>query len=98
MQSSGFRNLESVIQGPRTFGPAMDFLEAKILANQVNYNMNPVLRWCLTNVVVKLDEGGNKGPDKKRSVSRIDGAVCLLDSIVVLLNNMKNYRNLQKIK
>ena len=98
MEQNGFKKLQTVIQGPRTFGPAMDFLEAKILANEINYDMNPVLRWCLTNVVVKLDEGGNKGPDKKRSVSRIDGAVALLDAIVVLLDNMKDYRNLQKVR
>lgn len=97
MEHNGFKKLESVIQGPKTFNPAMDYLEALLEANKVNYNMNPVLRWCLTNVVVKKDEGGNKGPDKKRSVSKIDGAVALLDSIVVLLNNMKDYNNLQKI-
>ena len=98
MQSNGIKKLESVIQGPKTFGPAMDFLEARLLSDNVNYNMNPVLRWCLTNVVVKLDEGGNKGPDKRRSVSRIDGAVSLLDAVVVYLNNLKDYKNLQRIK
>ena len=98
MEKNGFKKLESVIQGPKTFSPAMDYLEALIEADKINYNMNPVLRWCLTNVVVKTDEGGNKGPDKKRSVNRIDGAVSLLDAIVVLLNNMKDYNNLQRIK
>lgn len=98
MQKNGFKKLESVIQGPRTFSQAMDYLEALIEANKINYNMNPVLRWCLTNVIVKIDEGGNKGPDKKHSVSRIDGAVSLLDAIVVLLNNMQDYNNLQRIK
>lgn len=98
MEKAGFKKLESVIQGPRTFSPAMDYLEALLEADKINYNMNPVLRWCLTNVVVKKDEGGNKGPDKKRSVSKIDGAVCLLDSIVVLMNNMRDYCNLQRIK
>lgn len=98
MEHNGFKKLESVIQGPKTFSPAMDYLSALFDADKINYNMNPVLRWCLTNVVVKKDEGGNQAPDKKRSVSRIDGAVCLLDAIVVLLNNMKDYNNLQKIR
>lgn len=98
MRKNGFKKLESVIQGPRTFSPAMDSLEALIESGRINYNMNPVLRWCLTNVVVKKDEGGNKAPDKKRSVSRIDGAVALLDAVVVYLNNILDYRNLQRIK
>lgn len=98
MEHNGFKKLEQVIQGPKTFNPAMDFLQALIEANKINYNMNPVLRWCLTNVIVKIDEGGNRSPDKKRSVSKIDGAVCLLDAIVVLLNNLKDYNNLQRIK
>lgn len=98
MNKNGFRKLESVIQGPKTFSPAMDTTEALIESGKINYNMNPVLRWCLTNVVVKKDEGGNRSPDKKRSVSKIDGAVCLLDAMVVYLDNLKDYRNLQKIK
>ena len=98
MEHTGFKKLQQVIQGPKTFSPAMDYLQAQLEANKVNYNMNPVLRWCLTNVVVKKDDGGNQGPDKKRSVSRIDGAVSLLDAVVVLLDNMKDYNNLQRIK
>ena len=98
MQKSGFKKLEQVIQGPKTFSPAMDTTEALIESGNINYNMNPILRWCLTNVIVKKDEGGNRAPDKKRSVSKIDGAVALLDAVVVYLNNLQDYRNLQRIR
>lgn len=97
MKKAGFKKLEPVIQGPKTFSPAMDTCEAMLESNLINYNNNPVLRWCLTNVVVKKDEGGNKGPDKKHSTGRIDGAVALLDAIVVYLNKKQEYRNLQGI-
>ena len=97
MKKSGFKQLESVIQGPKTFSPAMDICESYLESDSINYNNNPVLRWNLTNVVVKKDEGGNKGPDKKKSVSRIDGAVALLDAIVVYLNKKQDYQNLQGI-
>lgn len=98
MQKNGFKKLEQVIQGPKTFSPAMDTTEALIESGNINYNMNPILRWCLTNVIVKKDEGGNRAPDKKRSVSKIDGAVALLDAVVVYLNNLQDYRNLQRIR
>ena len=98
MEKNGFKKLVSVIQGPKTFSPAMDLTEALLESGKINYNNNPVLRWCLTNVIVRKDEGGNKGPDKKKSTGRIDGAVALLDSMVVYLNNKQSYRNLQKIK
>ena len=75
----------------------MDVCESYIEAAKINYNSNPVLRWCLTNVQVKRDEGGNRGPDKKHSTGRIDGAVALLDALVVYLDKRKDYRNLQKI-
>lgn len=97
MKKQGFTKLQSVIQGPKTFSPAMDLTEALLEANQINYNSNPVLRWCLTNVIVKKDEGGNKGPDKKHSTGRIDGAVALLDAMVIYLNNKQEYQNLQGI-
>lgn len=98
MQKEGFRKLESVIQGPKTFDPAMKYAKSLFEADKVNYNNNPVLRWCLTNVTVKRDEGNNMAPDKKHSNGRIDGAVSLLDAIVVLLDNKQDYYNLQKIK
>lgn len=95
MQQHGLNNLKTVIQGPKTFSPAMNFVESELYDNGINYNNNPVLRWCLTNAAIKLDEGNNKGVDKKKSFGRIDGTVSLLDSVVVYLDNKQEYENLQ---
>lgn len=97
MRKSGFKKLEPVIQGPKTFSPAMDVCESYLESGKINYNANPILRWCLSNVVVKKDEGGNRGPDKKKATGRIDGAVALLDALVVYLNKRDDYRKLQGI-
>ncbi len=97
MEAVGFNNFHKVIQGPKTFAPAMNFVESELEKDGFNYNNNPVLRWNLTNAAEKKDEGGNRGIDKKRSAGRIDGAVSLLDAIVVYLDNKQDYENLQDI-
>lgn len=98
MNKRGFNRMESVIQGPKTFSPAMKLTKSMLESGKINYNNNPVLRWCLTNVVKKLDEGGNEGPDKKHSNGRIDGAVSLLDAMVIYNTNRLDYRKLQRIE
>lgn len=97
MNGLGFKNMIPVIQGPKTFNNAMDLCESLLESGKINYNNNPVLRWNLTNVIVKKDDGGNKGPDKKHSTGRIDGAVALLDALVVYQDKKKDYKNLQRI-
>ena len=44
----------------------MKQLEADLLDKSVNYNNNPVLKWCLTNTEVKRDENDNIRPVKRK--------------------------------
>ena len=99
MIKNGFKenSLKEVIQGPKTFHYPMDLLKTDLEAGKINYNNNPVLRWCLSNVIVKKDSGGNQGPDKARAKNRIDGAISLLDAYVVLTNNYSDYLAYQDI-
>ena len=39
---------------------------------------NPVLEWCLGNVVGKADRRGNLYPTKQRTEQKIDAAVALM--------------------
>ena len=99
MEKNGFgdKTLETVIQGPKSFHYPMDVLKTDLESGKINYNNNPVLRWCLSNVVVKKDAGGNQGPDKAKAKNRIDGAVSLLDAYAVLINHYEDYCNYQGI-
>lgn len=99
MLKNGFTEgmLKPVIQGPKSFHYPMDLLKTDLESGKLNYNNNPVLRWCLSNVVVKKDAGGNQAPDKARSTNRIDGAVSLLDAYAILTSNYQDYLNLQNI-
>ena len=47
----------------------MKQLEADLIDKKVNYNNNPVLRWCLTNTEVKRDENDNIRPVKRKEGS-----------------------------
>jgi phage terminase large subunit-like protein len=57
--------------------PAKNF-EALIVARRVLTGGNPVLTWCVSNAVAKMDEAGNIKPDKKRSAEKIDGVVAAI--------------------
>jgi len=94
MQSYGF-NMEIVRQGAQTLSQPMKELGADLAAKRINYNNNPILKWCLTNTSVKRDDNDNIRPVKGQNQrQRIDGAVSLLIAYTVLFNHMDDYRAL----
>lgn len=94
MEEHGFVMVE-VRQGYKTLSQPMKELEADLRAKKINYGNNPVLKWNLTNVRVKVDENGNIRPIKgNNNRARIDGAVSLLIAYTVLFNNLQDYLNI----
>ena len=55
-----------VRQGAKTMSNPMKQLEADLLEKRLNYNNNPVTKWCLTNTEVKRDENDNIRPVKRK--------------------------------
>jgi len=91
MKSMGFTMIE-VRQGAKTLSQPMKEMGADLCAKRINYGNNPVLKWNLTNVSIKVDENGNIRPIKGvSSRARIDGAVSLLIAYTVLFNNLQDY-------
>ena len=71
----------------------MKSLGADLKAKRINYNNNPIDRWCLANTAVDEDRNGNIQPIKTtRSTRRIDGTAALLDAYVVLTDKMEEYQ------
>lgn len=96
MKDVGFE-MEIVVQGAKTMSNPMKLLEADLKEKKVNYNNNPILKWCLLNTSVKIDENDNIRPIKgKKSRQRIDGAVSLIDAYCALFKNMNDYLALQE--
>ncbi len=91
MENLGFR-MVNCIQGAKTLSLPMQMLEADLKAKKVNYNNNPILKWCLTNTGVQTDRNGNIVPIKNRSSKqRIDGMSSMLDSYVGLYEHYKEF-------
>ena len=94
MKDNGFQ-MEVVRQGSQTLSQPMKELAADLQAKNINYNNNPVLKWCLTNTSVKADDNDNIRPVKgAHQRQRIDGAVSLLIAYTVLFNKMSDYKSL----
>lgn len=94
MKQAGFQMVE-VAQGARTMSQPMKELAAELESNQINYNNNTMLKWCLTNTSIKRDENDNIRPLKgKNSRQRIDGAVSLIIAYTVFFDKMSDYRAL----
>ena len=69
-------------------------LGASLKKKKVNYNNNPITKWCLHNTHAKVDDNDNIKPIKGENKSkRIDGTAALLDAFTVLENNRNEYSN-----
>ncbi|WP_370741468.1 terminase large subunit [Ruminococcus sp.] len=91
MQMQGFTMIRC-IQGAKTLSLPMQMLGADLQAHKVNYNNNPILKWCLTNTGIQTDRNGNIVPVKNRSPrQRIDGTAALLDCYVGLYEHYNEY-------
>ena len=96
MKEAGFEMTE-VRQGPKTLSNPMKQLEADLIEKKVNYNNNPILKWCLCNTSIKRDDNDNIRPVKgKNQRNRIDGAVSLIIAYCVLFEKMSDYLSLQE--
>lgn len=96
MKEQGFEMVE-VRQGAKTMSNPMKQLEADLIEKNVNYNNNPILKWCLCNTAVKRDDNDNIRPVKgQKQRARIDGTVSLIIAYCVLFEKMNDYLALQE--
>jgi phage terminase large subunit-like protein len=79
-EEDGFEMVE-FRQGTISMNEPCKELERLIGAKLIRHGGNPVLRWMVSNVCVKIDESNNLRPDKKRSTEKIDGVVALIMAI-----------------
>lgn len=91
MEQHGFEMIRC-IQGAKTLSLPMQNLGADLKAKKINFNNNPVLKWCLTNTGIEQDRNGNIVPVKNQSPKmRIDGTASLLDSYVGLYDHFEEF-------
>lgn len=93
MADYGFE-MEKTAQGPFTWSQPMKELGCALTEHKVNYNNNPILRWCLANTGVKaLNKDGIETiqPVKLQQDRRIDGMVSLLNAWVGYVKHLDDY-------
>ena len=84
-----------VIQGKKTLSNPMRLLGADLRSKLVNYNNNPITRWCLMNVRADVDKNDNIQPAKTSNAKqRIDGFASMLNAYVRYTENKQEYLNL----
>lgn len=62
----------------QNFSEPMKLLEELVAGGQFEHDGNPVLAWCISNVVCHYDAKDNIYPRKERPEQKIDGAVGLI--------------------
>ena len=95
LDSEGFKEGACLIrcqQGSKTLSVPFQELDAALRAKKINYNNNPVTKWCLTNVAVEEDtRNKNLLPCKagRNNMRKIDGFATLLNAYVGVVEHRK---------
>lgn len=87
-------DLIMIKQNAETLNNALLLCEADLKAKLINYNNNPVDRWCLSNACLKVNEQRQALIVKTNGEKKIDGAVTL----VSLYEMYRRYRTELKTK
>lgn len=91
MKNNGFKMVRC-IQGAKTLSLPMQMMGADLQAKKINYNNNPMLKWCLTNTGVETDRNGNIVPIKNQAAKmRIDGMASMLDAYTGLFEHYEEF-------
>jgi phage terminase large subunit-like protein len=84
--------LEAVHQGKKTLSDPMKNLAADLEKKFINYNNNPITKWCLANTAKDEDKNGNIQPHKtSKATRRIDGTAAMLNAYTIYFNHIDEY-------
>ena len=91
MEQHGFKMVRCH-QGAKTLSLPTQNMGADLKAKRINYNNNPLLKWCLTNTSILTDRNGNIVPIKNQTAKRrIDGTASMLDAYVGLFEHYEEF-------
>ena len=76
--SKQYDDVEMVLQNAQTLNNAVLLVEADLKAHLINYNENPVDRWCFKNACLKINDLRQALVVKAENAKKIDGAVTLV--------------------
>lgn len=92
--SKEYGDVEMVLQNAQTLNNAVLLVEADLKAHYVNYNENPVDRWCFKNSCLKVNDLRQALVVKTENSRKIDGSVTLVSLYEMYRRYRSDYRQL----
>jgi phage terminase large subunit-like protein len=74
-------------QGIPTLGEPSKEFERLVFAGLLDHGGQPVMRWMVGNVAIRMDSNGNFKPDKEKSSEKIDGVVAVVMALGLAIAN-----------
>ena len=65
-------------QGFKDMSPPIQELIKFTLEQKITHGGQPVPRWMMDNIYIRIDSAGNIKSDKEKSTEKIDGAVAMI--------------------
>ena len=92
--SKKYDDVEMVLQNAQTLNNAILLVEAELKKQLINYNENPVDRWCFKNSCLKVNDQRQALVIKTDNAHKIDGTVTLVSLYEMYRRHRSEYRKL----
>jgi phage terminase large subunit-like protein len=92
--SKKYDDVEMILQNAQTLNNAILLVESELKKRLINYNENPVDRWCFKNSCLKVNELRQALVIKVDNAHKIDGTVTLVSLYEMYRRHRSEYRKL----
>ena len=92
--SKKYEDVEMILQNAQTLNNAILLVESELKKRLINYNENPVDRWCFKNSCLKVNELRQALVIKVDNAHKIDGTVTLVSLYEMYRRHRSEYRKL----
>lgn len=89
-----YGDVEMILQDAKTLNNALLLVEADLKAHLINYNDNPVDRWCFSNSCLKVNDYRQAIIVKTENAKKIDGSVTLVSLYEIYKRYRSDYKRL----
>ena len=89
-----YGDVEMVLQEAKTLNNAINLVEADLKARLINYNDNPVDKWCFENASLKVNDQRQALVIKTEDAKKIDGTVTLVSAYEMLRRYRSDFRKI----
>lgn len=92
--SKQYGDVEMVLQNAQTLNNALLLVEADLKAQLINYNENPVDKWCFSNSCLKVNDLRQAIIVKTENSKKIDGSVTLVSLYEIYRRYRSDFKKL----